>query len=56
MMEIEEIEKIILETFKNSCDLIVKEELKDHEFEFSKRCILNFIEYFSQKRRENGIL
>ena len=55
-MEIEEIEKILVETFKTSCEVILKEELKNHEFEFVKRSILNFLEYYSEKRRTKDIL
>ncbi len=55
-MSIEEIEKTIIEKFKNSCEIIIKEDLKDHEFEFVKRLITNFLEYLSEKRRTKNYL
>lgn len=55
-MDIEETESMIEETFKTCCQMIIEYDLKDHEFEFAKRSILNFLDYFSQKRREKGIL
>ncbi len=50
-MERENLDKILTETFHDCCKLILKDNLKDHEFEFVRRSMINFIEYISEKRR-----
>lgn len=55
-MEIEDYEKMIEETFKNCCKVILEQDLKENEFDFCKRSIINFLEYFSEKRRTKGYL
>lgn len=49
---LEEMHKIIMESFLNSCDILVKEDLKDYELQFCLDTIYNTLTYIKDKRKK----
>ena len=51
--KLQHMHQVIMETFLNSCEMLVKENLKDHEFQFCMDTIHNTIQYVKSKRKKN---
>lgn len=49
--QLQHMHKTIMEMFLNSCEIIIKEDLDDHEFKFCTDTIHNTLSYISMKRR-----
>jgi hypothetical protein len=52
--QLEHMHKIIMETFLNSCEILVKEDLDDHSFQFCLDTIQNTLRYVAAKRKEKN--
>lgn len=52
--QLEHMHKIIMENFLNSCEILVKEDLDDHSFQFCLDTIQNTLRYVTARRKENN--
>ena len=50
--QLEHMYKIIMENFLNSCEILVKEDLDNHCFQFCLDTIQNTLRYISAKRKK----
>lgn len=50
--QLEHMHKIIIEIFIHSCEILVKEDLDDHSFQFCCDTIHNTIQYIKSRRKE----
>lgn len=52
--QVQVMHQLIIESFLKSCDLLVKEDLDDHEFQFCLDTINNTVVYVTQKRKKKN--
>ena len=52
--QLDHMHKLIMESFLNSCEILVKEDLDDHSFQFCLDTIHNTLRYVAAKRKEKN--
>lgn len=52
--QLDQMHKLIMESFLNSCEILVKEDLDDHSFQFCLETIHNTLRYVAAKRKEKN--
>lgn len=53
--QLQHMHKIIMENFLNSCEILVKEDLDNHSFQFCLDTIHNTLRYVGAKRKEDNV-
>ena len=49
--QLQHMHQIIMDNFLNSCEILFKEDLKDHEFQFCMDTIHNTLQYVKSKKK-----